>query len=52
MGYTNSQMCCRLSEKVGREPNDDELAEELSMPSARISHAEMSRGRFARFSYQ
>ena len=27
-----------LSEKLGRDPTDDELAEELSMPSARIAH--------------
>jgi len=28
----------KLSEKLGRDPTDDELAEELSMPSARIAH--------------
>ncbi|MEK9773375.1 MAG: sigma-70 family RNA polymerase sigma factor [Opitutae bacterium] len=28
----------KLYEKLGREPTDDELAEELSMPSSRISH--------------
>ena len=28
----------KISEKLGREPTDDELAEELSMPAARISH--------------
>jgi RNA polymerase primary sigma factor len=28
----------KLSEKLGRDPTDDELAEELSMPTARISH--------------
>jgi len=28
----------KLAEKLGRDPTDDELAEEMSMPTSRISH--------------